>query len=151
MRFTLVHLMRAVPRLCGTLLPDPDLCKLTCLLPAGFDQGSRAVQDALMEQAGEEQVAGCIALCLEVGAGPLEGGRCGQQGQACGFCFSPCPWLGSEQSSQYSAAAVPTAQPIQPTVCAGRPGKHRPHCVRRLEKLPSLLPSGAPALGASPG
>lgn len=39
-----------------------------CPPPAGFDQGSRAVQDALMEQAGEEQVEGCISLCLEVGA-----------------------------------------------------------------------------------
>ena len=35
---------------------------------AGFDQGSRQVQDALMEQAQEEHVAGCIVLALQVGA-----------------------------------------------------------------------------------
>lgn len=35
--------------------------------PAGFDQGSRQVQDALMEQEVEEQVAGSIVLVLEVG------------------------------------------------------------------------------------
>ena len=33
---------------------------------AGFDQGSRQAQDALMEQEKEEHVSGCIVLALEV-------------------------------------------------------------------------------------
>jgi hypothetical protein len=33
---------------------------------AGFDQGSREVQDALLEQAGEEHAVGSIVLALEV-------------------------------------------------------------------------------------
>lgn len=53
---------------------------------AGFDQSSRTVQDALIEQAGEEHVEGCIALCLEVGAA-------GQGGMAPAQAVGSTAWL----------------------------------------------------------
>lgn len=41
-------------------------CPAGC--PAGFDQGSRELQDALLALSQEKCVAGCIVLALEVGA-----------------------------------------------------------------------------------
>lgn len=138
---------------------------------AGFDQSSRMVQDALIEQAGEEHVEGCIALCLEVGAGGQAGGWRPRMGSGCRQHRLACQLLcGSAvdevcTSSRSSLAVTLCAIRLVPappsSTCspqeshapaqsppAGRPGQHRPQRVCRCQELPHLLPCGPSALGA---